>query len=426
MDVKTAIIFPGQGSQYVGMGEKLVAKHKIARQTFDEASEALGIDLLKLCLELDSSELSQTKNSQPAILTASVASYRVFSQEYEVEPQIMLGHSLGEYSALVCAGAIEFSDAVKIVRNRGIFMQEAVPLGIGAMAAICKIDVGVIEEQCRQYMNKFKSVVSISSYNSPNQITIAGYKEAVESVSNNLRQMGAVVIPVKVSGPFHTELMTPVMDKLKVELNKYQYNEFKYPILSNVSALPYKSKEEITSNLIKQVVSPVRWQQCVRYVDGLDIENIIEVGPGKVLTKLVRQIVPERLVYSYDKEYENLRKDASKYLINTDNNAKFKAIITKCLTTAISAKNSNWNGEEYEEKVIRNYNIIKDMQAHIDSYPNIQVTTEEVIDILNKLKIILETKGVEKEIQNIYFNRIIEETGTQMLLKYFKLPLLHE
>ncbi len=296
---KIALLFPGQGSQYIGMGKKLNDNFKCAKEVYEEANDAIGFDLRGLCFEGDMEELTKTENTQPAIMTASVAAFRVYQEEIGVEPLFMAGHSLGELSALTCSGAINFSNAIKLVRQRGRFMQEAVPVGIGGMSAISGADTVDIEDECKK-VSEDGNIVVISNYNSPDQIVISGNKAAVEGAGEKLKERGAKVIPLKVSAPFHSPLMKPAADKFGEELMKYSYNDPRFPVISNVTALPYDGAHSIRENLTMQITSPVQWIRSMKYLESCGVEMLIELGPKKVLKNLAAKIIPGRDAYSYD------------------------------------------------------------------------------------------------------------------------------
>ena len=284
-----ALVFPGQGSQSVGMGRDLFDNFAAARDVFDEADAALEFPLSAMCFEGNEEDLQLTANTQPAILTTSVAAFRAMKSEGYPDPIFVAGHSLGEYSALVAAGVIDFADAVRTVRKRGTYMQEAVPLGIGAMAAILGLDVETIEQGCLEAAEG--QVCSPANINSPSQVVIAGNSEAVDRACEILKAKGAKrAIKLNVSAPFHCDLMVSAEERLAVDLNDLSYGDFAYPVVHNVDAEPNKEPSQVAEKLTRQVSSPVRWLESVQKLRSLGVEKFIEVGPGKVLTGLLRQI----------------------------------------------------------------------------------------------------------------------------------------
>src|SRR5580700_8286223 len=285
---KTAFVFPGQASQYPGMGKELADKYPVARAVFDEADKALGFSISQMCFAGSGEDLKQTANTQPAILTCSVAIYRIL-EEKGVTPDFVAGHSLGEYSALVAAGSLKFSDAVKIVYKRGKYMQEAVPAGLGAMAAIMGLSHAVVMDACKRAAEG--QVCSPANLNSPEQTVISGHAEAVKRAVEIASQLGAkraVILPV--SAPFHCALMMPAQEKLEKDLRKINIGPLRVPLVTNVDADTETSGEEARDALIRQVTMAVRWEESVREMIESGVTVFVEVGPGKVLSGLLRQI----------------------------------------------------------------------------------------------------------------------------------------
>jgi len=277
--MKTALVFPGQGSQSIGMGKDLAEKY------LDQANEILGFDLKKICLEGPAEELQKTEITQPAILTVSVAAFNKLKKE-SGQWTATAGHSLGEYSALVAAGSITFEDAVRIVHLRGKFMQEAVPTGEGAMAAVLGADNNVIKEVCAEIGNVWPA-----NFNSPGQVVISGKKEAVEAAGIKLKEKGAKrIIPLAVSAPFHCPLMQPAADNLKAELEKIEIKDILIPVVANVTADYVTKGSEIRELLYKQVTSPVLWEDSVKKMVADGVTSFIEVGAGNVLAGLIKKI----------------------------------------------------------------------------------------------------------------------------------------
>lgn len=288
---KFAMVFPGQGSQTVGMLAELAGDYPIVQETFKQASEVLGYDLWQLVQEGPAEELNKTWQTQPALLTASVAVYRVWQQKYPaLKPEVMAGHSLGEYSALVCAGVLDFQDAVKLVELRGKLMQQAVPEGIGAMYAIIGLDNDAIINACKQAEQG--EVVSAVNFNSPGQVVIAGAKAAVERAAALCKEAGAKrALPLAVSVPSHCALMKPAADQLSVSLESITLKEAGVFVLNNVDVKNEIEADAIRNALVRQLYSPVRWTETVEKMAQNGVEVLVEVGPGKVLNGLTKRIV---------------------------------------------------------------------------------------------------------------------------------------
>ena len=296
---KWAFLFPGQGSQYVGMGKDLKQNFKVAADVFAEADEALHEDLSKLCFEGPEDDLKLTRNTQPAILTVSIAALRVLQQETGLVPAMTAGHSLGEYSALVASGALQFTDAVAIVRKRGTFMQEAVPVGVGGMAAVLGMETEVLEQICKESAEG--QAVSPANYNCPGQIVISGHMEAVKRAAARAEAAGAKkVVMLPVSAPFHSALMKPAAEKLARALESVTVQDLKIPVLSNVEADFYPSKNEVKRLLTEQVDHPVRWIEEMEKMVREGVDKCVEIGPGKVLNGLVRKISRETAMQSIE------------------------------------------------------------------------------------------------------------------------------
>jgi len=295
---KLALVFPGQGSQQVGMGKAIAAERPEARQVFEEADGVLGFPLSRLCFEGPEEELKLTENTQPAILTTSVALYRALASQ-GVEPDFVAGHSLGEYSALVAAGALRLDDAVVLVRNRGRYMQEAVPVGEGAMAAILGLGLAEVQEVCSQASDG--EVVEPANLNAPGQTVVAGHAAAVQRASAAAKERGAKrVIPLSVSAPFHCRLMRPAQHRLERDLANVTVSDLRVPLVSNVDAAWVRTGAEAVDALIRQVASPVRWEESVRRLVDEGVDQFVEVGPGKVLSGLVRKIAENVRVASIE------------------------------------------------------------------------------------------------------------------------------
>ena len=420
---KVALLFPGQGSQYVGMGKTLHEKYSVVRETFDEANEVLGFDIRKLCFEGGMEELTRTENTQPAILTTSVAMFKVYMQEIGMEPSFLGGHSLGEITSLTCAGGIKFSDAVKIVHNRGKFMQEAASEGIGAMAAVSGLKQQVVEEECLSVNGDGKLVV-VSNYNSPNQIVISGHKNAVEEVGKKLQEKGGRIVPLSVSAPFHSPLMKQAAVRLKEELNNYEYGKLKWPVLSNVTALPYEDSSMIIRNLERQITEPVQWQLIIQYLESQGVEFGIELGPKTVLKNLMKSNSHLIKGYAFDVEEDVLSlkniEGGIENIKTEEKNNRIK-VIEKCIAIAVCTKNSNWDNEEYQNGVVIPYRRIQEMLLLLEKEGK-EPSLEQMQEALEMLRSVFNTKRTPIDEQIERFNQVFSESGTRRLFTDFIMP----
>ena len=289
MNARVAFLFPGQGSQAVGMGKELCERFPVAREVFEAADAVLGFSLSRLCFDGPSEELTLTTNTQPALLTVSWALTRVLHEEFGLQPSYAAGHSLGEFSAWVAAGALPFPDTLRVVRERGRAMQEAVAPGVGSMAAIIGLDLDGVMAVCREAADG--DVVSPANLNGGGQVVIAGHRTAVERASALAKERGArSVVPLAVSAPFHCALMKPAAERLRRVLEPVPVAPPQCPVITNVEAQPCTDPGRVKDLLVRQVINPVRWQECVETLVRLGCTAAVEVGPGRVLSGLVRRI----------------------------------------------------------------------------------------------------------------------------------------
>lgn len=410
---KVAFLCSGQGSQYIGMGEKLYNEYPEAKEIFDTANEVLGFSLTDLCFKGDLEELTLTKNVQPALLAYSYALYKVYSKKFDLTPSCLAGHSLGEYTALLISGAIKYEDALKIVRKRGELMQEA-SCDDGCMAAVMGFDNDKLKELCEECSTE-ENTVSISNYNSSVQTVISGSKKAVDKVVEQLKDTNVKVKFLTVSAPFHSRYMQPAADKLREELEKYTFSDLKIPVITNFTAKPYKSKDDIIYNLTNQLVSPVQWVETMNYIKTLNINTYIELGPKRTLTSIAKREVKFAEAFSLDSEdtFDALLKHLE---------WKFgdPTVISRCMAVAVCTRNSNWNEEEYEKGVSVPYKKVEAIQNILDEtqeYP----TKEQMLEALNMLKSVFKTKGTPVDEQKARFQQIFNETRTNDVFKDFEI-----
>lgn len=417
---KIAILFPGQGSQYAGLGKGIYEKYPVTRNVFNEANEVLGFNLAKLCFEGSLEELTQTENAQPAILTVSVAMFEIYRQEIGIDPQFAAGHSLGEITALTCAGATRFSDAVKLVRQRGLLMRDAMKKGEGAMAAIAGIEQTEVQAVCTK-LNNGDNVLVISNDNSPDQVVISGHKSLVDEAGKILTGKGAKVVPLKVSAPFHSPLMQPAAEQFMAELKKYDYQPMKWPVISNVTGMPYQDSSQIVSLLTEQMTHPVLWRETIAYLKNQGTEMAVEIGPQTVLRNLMKSNAPLIRAFSYDKEEDvrNLKNTVATPPSGMVKSRDFQhTVVTKCIQIAICTRNRNWDNDEYQKGVVEPYRKIQKIQEELEK-SNQEPTLEQMKEALDMLKSVFVTKKTPRDEQIERFNEVFDTTGTRHLFPDF-------
>jgi [acyl-carrier-protein] S-malonyltransferase len=421
---KVVLLFPGQGTQYVGMGKVFSEQFPIAARTFEEANDILGFNLKDLCFNGDLNELSQTENTQPAILAVTVAMYRVLWQEVDLEPDYLTGHSLGEISALTCAEGISFPDALKIVRERGRAMQNAVLAGNGAMLAVNGIEAALVEAECNKERMNGKPV-AISNYNSPLQQVISGSTGAVQKVGAILEKAGANLIPLQVSAPFHSVLMESAARAFQAELGKYTFRKLKWPVISNVNARPYKSQADIVPTLVQQMVKPVQWRQTVEFLQEQGVRTAIEIGPKAILKNLMKYNAHDILTLAYDLGEDRdvvQRKFSRVYQTKRSNSENLLNVINRCLAIAVCTRNQNWNNEEYQRYVIEPYRKIQALQLDLKSGKQ-EIAVEDALQALEMLRLVFKTKRTPVSEQVDRFEQIFSETNTRTIFADFEITI---
>ncbi len=403
---KKAFLFPGQGSQYVGMGKSLCQRSSTASRIFDRAGEALDLDMKKLCWEEDITTLTLSKNAQPAILTLGYAMYQVCLEEQNIRPDAMAGHSLGEITALTCAGALDFEDAVRLVQKRGEFMN--LPGVDSAMFAVMTRDIALVEDLCREESDE-SGIVSVSNYNSHVQTVISGNRTNVQRVVAALEAQEIKCRELNVSAPFHCALMKPAAELLCKELEKITFRLPQCPVISNVTGLPYENAADIAPTLVRQVVEPVRWVDCMTWLRRANIEYCAELGPGHVLQSLMKRNYAEIKVFAYDDagEAERLRAFVQ---------ASYIPFLSRCMGLAVSARNTCWDHNAYQEGVISPYNRLRAMQDKTEAEGR-AATETEMLEGAKLLKTILVTKGCPEEEQAQRFSELLADTGMERKLQ---------
>ncbi len=399
-------MFPGQGSVYVGMCKELLKEYDIARETFGEASDAISMDLKKLCLEGDLKELTKTEHSQPAILTASVASFRVLETEFGFRPQFYAGHSLGEFSALVCAGYLPFAEGVRLVKTRGELMRDAAEGSEGIMTAVGKVPKDEILSVCKE-ISASGHVVCVSNYNSLKQNVISGHKDAVAEAEKRLASLGASVKRLNVSAPFHSPLMQPALEQFKAVLDGYTFVDSGKTVLSNVTAKPHVFGE-IKERLAQQLISPVRWQETVEYLKAQQIRVAVDVGPGKVLRNLMSDNFPAVHALSYDVA------DNARELEKLLGNEKLTPFISRCMGQAVATRNQCHDAQTYETEIMEPYRRLQMMQQTVEAEERAP-SVEEMKNARDLLLRIFRGKQIPVQEQEARLQTLYFDTGTEDL-----------
>ena len=385
---KIALIFPGQGSQHIGMGKNLYDKYDCAKKVYDSAEEILNYDFKNVIFNGNEEELRKTENAQVAIYVTSMAAYKVFKECCQVDPIVSVGHSLGEISALAVAGVFTFEQGLELVRNRALYMKSASEEKKGSMFAIRNMHYTTVESACRENIED-KSVF-ISNYNTDSQVVISGEIDKVTFLSEKLKEMGAIVTELKVSGAFHSPLMESARIKMEETLEGMQVNKFNIPVISNVTGEIYNI-DSVKKNLAQHIVRPVQWNKTVQLLDSMGINASVELGSGKVLSNLISSTSSNIETYLFGKNSD------IEHTVN-ELNIKYKTkrpnIIEKCISVAVCTKNYNENEDEYIEGVVKSFEELKNMSEQVD---DINITLKEIEYSKKLITKILDTKGVPAE-----------------------------
>lgn len=397
---KIAILFPGGGSHYVGMGKVFFNAYKIVREVFEEASDVLGYDLRRICFEGSMEVLSTMEKSQPAIFTTSMAAYRVYEQEIGIKPTFAAGHSLGEYSALCAAGGMSFSDTINVVKRRGELLQLSGLDADKGMAAISKIDRGALENEIKR-IKDHQTKLFISVYNSSHQLVVAGGRNEIRDLVNNLAHTEAEAVILNISSPSHCPLMNVVVKEFKAALGQYSFCEPNFPIISNVTGRPYQPTDKISELLCEHLVKPVQWESSIRWLYDQHINAVIDIGPQNVLRNINHFIVPSLKSFGFD-GFEDINEVKVALAIDSQN---LQSVLKYYLSVAAGTKNSNHHSDTYHQDVIIPYNQLKEMAAKsAELIPSLA----EMKKAKEALHGILVAKGVsESRIEN-YLKRFSE------------------
>lgn len=412
--LRTCLLFPGQGAQYRGMGLHLYERYGFAKTRLAEASDAIGMDLLQLIREGTEEQLKLTANAQPAILATSYIAYEAIREETGLEPTYMAGHSLGEITALSCAGAISFYEAVRLVRMRGQFMQEAVAPGEGAMLSVIGLDAEQIARICAEQSGD-EGIAVVSNYNADEQTVISGHRTTVERCAQQLQGAGGRIVPLNVSAPFHSPLMEKAAAQFRAEAEKLHYRPLQATVVSNVTAAPYEEATMIAAMLTAQLTAPVKWVQSMRFLASEGVVLAVDAGPSKVVANLLKKTCPGIKLFAYDAEDERDR------LHQTFRHAKAskpssRNFLSRCLAIAVSTPNTNWNNEEYEQGVSKPYKEIHRLQLQLDEEGR-DPSEEEMARALDMLHSVFHTKRTPIEEQRMRYEQLMMETGTEHLFQ---------
>ncbi|MFT3654504.1 Malonyl CoA-acyl carrier protein transacylase [Bacillus sp. B01(2024)] len=383
-----AFLFPGQGSQFVGMGKQFWNDFAVAKRLFEEAGDAISLDIKKLCFNGDMNELTKTMNAQPAILTVSVIAFQVYMQEIGVKPRFLAGHSLGEYSALVCAGALSFHDAVTLVRRRGILMQNADPQQQGTMAAVTRLSLQTLQEMCAKVSTE-DFPADVACMNSDRQHVISGHRQAVERVIRMAEDKGAAYTYLNVSAPFHSSMIRSASEQFQSALQQYSIRDAAWPIISNVTARPY-SKNSISEHLKQHMTMPVRWAESMHYLLLQGVTEVIEMGPNNVLSGLLKKITNHIVPYPFGQtsDIHQLSNSAerNKLVVRLR-----KKQLNKLMIQTIIARNYNKDSLAYSNLTNPLFTQIQELKERMERHEN-ELSEQELEHSIHLCKLICEAK----------------------------------
>lgn len=390
---KIAFLFPGQGAQYVGMGKTLYDNFPVAKKVFEEAEEILGYDIKNLCFEGPFQKLTEPAYIQPAILTTSLAAFRVFEKEIGLKPDILLGHSFGGLTSYVCAGAISFADALRIAQKKGQYSEEAVGSLKTAMSNVKGLKADQVREICEK-ISQDEAEVRVGIVNSPNQVVIAGHEEAVARAEEELKNLGGSTERLRVKAPFHSSILKEATERIKKDLEKIEIKALKIPVLSAVTNEIYEGNrsEDIIRDLANSLSEEIFWMKPIEKLNEWGVDLAIEIGPQKILTNLMPEIAPRIECLTFNKfiDVEPLRKRFS-----LDRDAKIELIV-RCLRVAVSSKNTNWNNDEYEEGVVKPYRTVKNRLLELRQ-KQIEPEMEDLLAAVRMVNSVLITKNILPE-----------------------------
>lgn len=386
-----ALLFPGQGSQMVGMGRDFWNNFDVAKKLFEEASDAISFDLRKLCFEGSIDDLTMTMNAQPALLTVSVIAYQVYMQEIGMEPAYLAGHSLGEYSALVCAGVLSFHDAIKLVRQRGIIMHNADPDQKGTMAAISGIHLDTLQNICEQ-VSTIERPACVACVNADQQFVISGHRHSIQEIIKRTETLRTKHSYINVSGPYHSPMMQTAAEQFKVELDQYQYAHAKFPIISNVTAAPYEPDRSVVDYLTMQMTMPVRWSESMLYLVANGVTEVIELGSKHVLVSLMSKITKRIIPYSLSQPSDLLMLTNTQERKNKRLTIR-KKLLSELIVTALISRNYNPDSISYTQTVEPLFNQLQRAKEQVNNN-EYELSEEEINDALQVCHSIIIAKNI--------------------------------
>ena len=409
---KIAMVFPGQGSQYIGMGESFYKNYMISRQTYEEASDVAGIDIAKLCFQDSVIRINQIEEMQLAVTTTNVAIARAYFEQYGVAPQFAMGHSVGEYAALTISGAISFADTIKILKYRGELLKDSLKQNLGTMVIAENIDKATVKSVIQN--NGLSNDVFIAAYNSPKQILISGREKEMDQVFELLLDADARITPLLSSPPMHSPVLLQYEEDFKKFLEGFQYYSFRFPIISNLYGKPFSDPTRIPEILSKHLTNPVLWADSVECCKKYGIEMVVEAGPKNLLINLLKELAPDMDFYCFgqkrDREYIN-----DEFTNDPNYKKDVPEFIGRCLGIAVSVQNRNFDKASYEKGVNEPYRQLKKMQENVREAG--KITQEDMSKALRLLRGILDAKQVPKEEQENWLKRLLDETNTYYSLK---------
>ncbi|AIQ67620.1 ACP S-malonyltransferase [Paenibacillus graminis] len=410
--IKIALLFPGQGSQYTMMGKSLYESSAEARDIFSKTNDILGYDLLAVINEGNLDKLTRTEFAQPAIFAYSYAIFQSIWKDKKFFPSFMAGHSLGEITALTCAGVFTYEDALRLVMERGALMQQATTDGQGGMAAINGLHPLLVEEECARLSNEEDKIV-VANYNSSNQVVISGSKALVTQAAENLAKIGAISIPLQVSAPFHTPYLEISNQIFQRVLTATDMSAINWPVLSNVDAKPYFDTEGIRTRLSMQMVSAVRWKETIDYLLRQGVNTFIELGPKSALTHLIKRDFSHVRAFSYEDHYQEIMA-----VIDEQIAEKRPTLVSRSLAIAVCTRNQNWDEAEYQRGVIEPYRKVQALSNRLEEEGG-EESAEDMKQAIEMLRSVFVTKKVPLEEQRERFTQIFDETKKRHLFDDF-------